>query len=83
MNFDTYHLNMSKMKVVVTRNLNQEAQSLLDSQSTDLEVVKWQSDQVRAFKNGWKLSITHTHSLASGHGYTKRQRSDGALGDGV
>jgi len=39
------------MKVVVTRNLNQEAQAFFDSQSMDLKVVQWQSDQVRPFKH--------------------------------
>jgi glyoxylate/hydroxypyruvate reductase len=38
---------MPKMKVVVTRQLIDEAQSLLDAKKDDLEVVQWQSEKVR------------------------------------
>ncbi|KAF2994500.1 hypothetical protein E8E13_002378 [Curvularia kusanoi] len=37
--------HMSPPKVVITRNLGQGAQAFLQSQSTDLEVAQWQSDE--------------------------------------
>jgi len=39
--------NMAKTKVVVTRQLIDEAQRLLDAKKEDLEVVQWQSEKVR------------------------------------
>jgi len=38
--------NMAKTKVVVTRQLIDEAQKLLDARKEDLEIVQWQSEQV-------------------------------------
>jgi hypothetical protein len=37
----------TKTKVVVTRQLIDEAQRLLDAKKEDLEVVQWQSEKVR------------------------------------
>jgi len=37
---------MAKTKVVVTRQLIDEAQSLLDAKKEELEVVQWQSEKV-------------------------------------
>jgi len=38
--------NMAKTKVVVTRQLIEEAQRILDATKEDLEVVQWQSEKV-------------------------------------
>lgn len=38
--------NMAKVKVVVTRQLIDEAQTLLDAKKGDLEIVQWQSEKV-------------------------------------
>ena len=38
--------NMAKIKVVVTRQLIDEAQTLLDAKKGDLEIVQWQSEKV-------------------------------------
>jgi len=41
-----FNTNMAKTKVVVTRQLIDEAQSLLDAKKEELEVVQWQSEKV-------------------------------------
>lgn len=46
-NFLAKLLDMSKAKVVVTRNLNESAQELLDTQCHEVEVVQWRFDKVR------------------------------------
>ena len=38
--------NMAKTKVVVTRQLIDEAQGLLDEKQDNLEIVQWQSEKV-------------------------------------
>ena len=74
---------MSKMKVVITRHLNQEAQILLDSQSTDLEIVQWQSDQVRASNADGSYQSLTLAALRAIMATTKCERSDRALNDVV
>ena len=39
--------NMAKTKVVVTRQLIDEAQRLLDAKKDELEIVQWHSEKVR------------------------------------
>lgn len=39
-------INMAKTKVVVTRQLIDEAQELLDAKRSDLEIVQWKSEKV-------------------------------------
>jgi glyoxylate/hydroxypyruvate reductase len=39
---------MAKTKVVVTRQLIDEAQRLLDAKQYELEIVQWQSEKVRS-----------------------------------
>jgi glyoxylate/hydroxypyruvate reductase len=38
---------MAKTKVVVTRQLIQEAQSILDAKKEELDIVQWNSEKVR------------------------------------
>ncbi|KAI4913487.1 hypothetical protein J4E90_005204 [Alternaria incomplexa] len=40
-----FNTNMAKTKVIVTRQLIDEAQSLLDAKKEELEVVQWQSEK--------------------------------------
>ena len=42
----TINTSMAKSKVVVTRQLINEAQRLLDAKKGDLEIVQWQSEKV-------------------------------------
>lgn len=41
----TYITNMAKTKVVVTRQLIDEAQTLLDERKYSLEIVQWRSEK--------------------------------------
>jgi glyoxylate/hydroxypyruvate reductase len=38
---------MAKTKIVVTRQLIDEAQSILEAKSEELDLVQWKSDKVR------------------------------------
>jgi hypothetical protein len=41
---------MAKTKVVVTRQLIHEAQSILDAKKEELDIVQWNSEKVRCTK---------------------------------
>lgn len=43
------YTTMAKAKVVVTRQLIDEAQRLLDAKKDELEIVQWQSDKVSLY----------------------------------
>jgi len=44
---DTNTASMGKSKVVVTRQLIDEAQKILDEKKDELEIVQWNSEKVR------------------------------------
>lgn len=65
--------NMAKTKVVVTRQLIDEAQKLLDAKNESLEIVQWQSEKVSARSEAPRLQTANVHvcSLATDLGSWK------------
>jgi hypothetical protein len=56
--------NMAKTKVVVTRQLIEEAQKLLDEKKESLEIVQWQSEKVRLDVKELKAQIANVHACS-------------------
>lgn len=50
---------MAKAKIVVTRQLIEEAQELLDSKREELEIVQWQSEKVRCIPSQTRYRLAH------------------------
>lgn len=53
--------NMAKTKVVVTRQLIDEAQKLLDAKNESLEIVQWQSEKVSSRSEAARLQTANVH----------------------
>lgn len=53
--------NMAKTKVVVTRQLIDEAQKLLDAKNESLEIVQWQSEKVSPRSEAASLQTANVH----------------------
>lgn len=64
-------IDMSRGKVVVTRNMNLGAQALLDAQCNELEVVQWRSDKVSHTSRKEQLQSAYTCSPANDHGSSR------------
>lgn len=67
---------MAKTKVVVTRQLIDEAQRLLDAKKEELEIVQWRSEKVRVqwIMGKYCSLIVNHHSHATARGCSRMQR---------
>jgi hypothetical protein len=63
--------NMAKPKVVVTRQLIDEAQAILDGKKQDLEIVQWNSEKVGYVFKTLMQWLTRIHSHARAPGFSK------------
>ena len=62
---------MAKTKVVVTRQLIDEAQRLLDARKDELDIVQWQSEKVRPKGNVYNMTANHNCSHVHAPGSSK------------
>jgi hypothetical protein len=72
---DTTTSNMAKTKVVVTRQLIDEAQELLDAKKAELEIVQWKSEKVGMTLKQVRLGADYVCSPVIEDGFSRTPKA--------